>query len=66
MWEAPARGVVIRDKDEVREAYMKLFQSMNVHTVTHQVDQLQGSGQAGVSRSPWTAMLPPVRAGLTQ
>lgn len=35
MWEAPARGVVIRDKDEVRKAYMRLFQSMDVHTVTH-------------------------------
>ena len=34
VWEAPARGVVIRDKDEVRKAYMRLFQSMKVHTVT--------------------------------
>jgi hypothetical protein len=25
---------VIRDKDEVRKAYMRLFQSMKVHTVT--------------------------------
>jgi hypothetical protein len=32
VWELPARGIVIRDEDEVRKAYMKLFQSMDVRS----------------------------------
>ena len=35
VWEGPARGVVIRDKDRVQRAYLKLFESMDVHKVTH-------------------------------
>lgn len=35
VWEGPARGIVISDKDEVRKAYMRLFHSMDVHQVTH-------------------------------
>lgn len=35
VWEAPARGIVIRDKDEVCQAYLALFRSMDIHTVTH-------------------------------
>ena len=34
VWEAPARGVVYRNKDDVREAYLKVFQSMKIHKIT--------------------------------
>ena len=27
VWEGPARGIVIRDKDQVRAAYLELFES---------------------------------------
>lgn len=35
VWEGPARGVVIRDKDRVQRAYLQLFESMDVHKVTN-------------------------------
>jgi len=35
VWEGPARGIVIRDKDQVRAAYLELFESMDIHKVTH-------------------------------
>src|SRR6476661_1818230 len=33
--EGPARGILIRDKLEVQRAYLRLFESMDVHKVTH-------------------------------
>jgi ketosteroid isomerase-like protein len=34
VWEAPARSVVFRDKDQVRAAYLRVFESMDVHRLT--------------------------------
>ncbi|HEY2199937.1 MAG TPA: nuclear transport factor 2 family protein [Mycobacterium sp.] len=34
VWEVPARGVLLRDKAAVREAYLKIFQSYNIHSMT--------------------------------
>jgi hypothetical protein len=35
VWEAPARDVVFRDKAQVRAAYLRVFESMDVHAFTH-------------------------------
>ena len=34
MWEAPARGVLLRGKAAVRQAYLDLFKSMHFHSIT--------------------------------
>jgi hypothetical protein len=34
VWEAPARGVLLRGKAAVRQAYLDLFQSMYFHSIT--------------------------------
>ena len=34
VWEVPARGVLLRDKAAVREAYLNIFKSYNIHLMT--------------------------------
>src|SRR4051812_28165974 len=34
VWEAPARGVLLRDKVAVKRAYLKLFESYRIHSLT--------------------------------
>jgi len=34
VWEVPARGVLLRDKAAVKSAYLKMFQSYQIHTMT--------------------------------
>ena len=34
VWELPARGVLYRDKEQVRQAYLKMFQSYGLHSIT--------------------------------
>jgi hypothetical protein len=34
VWEAPARGVLLRGKAAVRQAYIDLFQSLHFHSIT--------------------------------
>ena len=34
VWEAPARGVLLRGKAAVRQAYLNLFQSFRFHSIT--------------------------------
>jgi hypothetical protein len=34
VWEVPARGVVHRDKAAVKAAYLKMFQSYQIHSMT--------------------------------
>lgn len=34
VWEVPARGVLLRDKAAVREAYLKIFESYQIHSMT--------------------------------
>ena len=34
VWEAPARGVLLRGKAAVRQAYLDLFKSMHFHSIT--------------------------------
>ena len=34
VWEAPARGVLLRGKAAVRQAYLDLFESMHFHSIT--------------------------------
>ncbi|MEU0119126.1 nuclear transport factor 2 family protein [Streptomyces bobili] len=34
VWEVPARGVLLRDKGQVREAYLKIFDSYQIHKMT--------------------------------
>jgi hypothetical protein len=34
VWEVPARGVLLRDKPAVKEAYLKLFESYQIHSMT--------------------------------
>ena len=34
VWEVPARGVLHRDKAAVKAAYLKMFQSYQIHTMT--------------------------------
>lgn len=35
VWEVPARGLVLRDRAEVRQEYLRIFGSMNVHRITN-------------------------------
>lgn len=35
VWEVPARGLVLRDRDEVKQEYLRIFDSMNVHKITN-------------------------------
>jgi hypothetical protein len=35
VWEVPARGLVIRDKDAVRREYLGIFEAMQVHKITN-------------------------------
>jgi hypothetical protein len=35
VWEVPARGLVHRDRDTVKEEYLRIFGSMNVHKITN-------------------------------
>jgi hypothetical protein len=34
VWEVPARGVLLRDKEAVKAAYLKMFQSYKIHSMT--------------------------------
>ncbi|MGI5339536.1 nuclear transport factor 2 family protein [Streptomyces sp. CA-181903] len=34
VWEAPARGVVLRGKDRIAENYRVLFESLDIHSTT--------------------------------
>jgi SnoaL-like domain len=34
VWEVPARGVLLRDKAAVKEAYLRLFDSYQIHAMT--------------------------------
>jgi ketosteroid isomerase-like protein len=34
VWEVPARGVLLRDKAAVKEAYLRLFESYQIHAMT--------------------------------
>src|SRR4051812_15988208 len=34
VWEAPARGVLLRDKAAVKAAYLKRFESYKIHSLT--------------------------------
>ena len=35
VWEVPARGLVHRDRETVKQEYLKIFGSMNVHKITN-------------------------------
>jgi hypothetical protein len=35
VWEVPARGLVHRDREAVKQEYLRIFGSMNVHKVTN-------------------------------
>lgn len=35
VWEVPARGLVFRDKERVKQEYLKIFNSMHVHKITN-------------------------------
>lgn len=35
VWEAPARGMIYHDVDEVREAYMAIFRTLSFNKATH-------------------------------
>jgi hypothetical protein len=34
VWELPARGVLYRDKEQVKQAYLRMFQSYGLHSIT--------------------------------
>ena len=34
VWEAPARGVLLRDKAAVKRAYLEMFDSYEIHALT--------------------------------
>jgi hypothetical protein len=34
VWEVPARGLVLRDVEDVKNEYLKIFGSMNIHKIT--------------------------------
>lgn len=35
VWEVPARGLVLRDVEDVKQEYLKIFGSMNIHKITN-------------------------------
>ena len=35
VWEVPARGLVLRNREEVKQEYLRIFGSMNVHKITN-------------------------------
>ena len=35
IWEVPARGLVLRDRDAVKEEYLRIFEAMHVHKITN-------------------------------
>lgn len=35
VWEVPARGLVHRDRDTVKQEYLRIFDSMHVHKITN-------------------------------
>ena len=35
VWEVPARGLVLRDREEVKQEYLKIFSSMTIHKITN-------------------------------
>jgi ketosteroid isomerase-like protein len=35
VWEVPARGRVLHDRGEVKDEYVRMFDSMNVHKITN-------------------------------
>ena len=35
VWEVPARGLVYRDRETVKQEYLRIFGSMNVHKITN-------------------------------
>lgn len=35
VWEIPARGLVLRDRDAVKEEYLRMFRSQKVHRITN-------------------------------
>ena len=35
VWEVPARGLVLRDVEDVKNEYLKIFGSMNIHKITN-------------------------------
>lgn len=35
VWEVPARGLVLRNREEVKKEYLGVFGSMNVHKITN-------------------------------
>jgi hypothetical protein len=35
VWEVPARGLLLRDKEDVKQEYLKIFGSMTIHKITN-------------------------------
>jgi hypothetical protein len=35
VWEAPARGLVLRDRESVKKEYLQIFDAMHVHKITN-------------------------------
>ncbi|WP_433040854.1 nuclear transport factor 2 family protein [Dactylosporangium sp. CS-033363] len=35
VWEVPARGLVLRDREEVKQEYLNIFGSMTIHKITN-------------------------------
>ena len=35
VWEVPARGLVLRDRETVKQEYLQIFEAMQVHKITN-------------------------------
>src|SRR5580692_10758959 len=35
VWEVPARGLVLRDREDVKQEYLKIFGSMKIHKIVN-------------------------------
>ncbi|MCY1143679.1 nuclear transport factor 2 family protein [Actinoplanes sp. Pm04-4] len=35
VWEVPARGLVLRDREDVKQEYLRIFGSMTIHKITN-------------------------------